>query len=86
MMKLRDIVTLMQETYCGNVGIEYMHVEDFTTRRWLRDRIEAGRLRKDNLSNAEKKRVLSHLPRGRTLREIPPHPLCRPEALLARGR
>jgi 2-oxoglutarate dehydrogenase E1 component len=63
-MKLRDIVTLMQETYCGNVGIEYMHVEDFTTRRWLRDRIEAGRLRKDNLPNAEKKRVLSHLLEG----------------------
>jgi 2-oxoglutarate dehydrogenase E1 component len=63
-IKLRDIITLMQETYCGNVGIEYMHIEDFATRRWLRDRIEAGRLRKDNLSNAEKKRVLAHLLEG----------------------
>jgi 2-oxoglutarate dehydrogenase E1 component len=63
-MKLRDLVALMQETYCANVGIEYMHIEDFTTRRWLRDRIEAGRLRKDNLPNAEKKRVLSRLLEG----------------------
>jgi 2-oxoglutarate dehydrogenase E1 component len=63
-MKLRDIVALMQETYCGNVGIEYMHIEDFNIRRWLRDRIEAGRLRKDNLSIAEKKRVLTHLLEG----------------------
>ena len=63
-MKLRDIQALMQETYCGNVGIEYMHIEDFTIRRWLRDRIEAGRLRKDNLPNAEKKRVLTHLLEG----------------------
>jgi 2-oxoglutarate dehydrogenase E1 component len=63
-MKLRDIHALMQETYCGNVGIEYMHIEDFTIRRWLRDRIEAGRLRKDTLSNAEKKRVLAHLLEG----------------------
>ena len=63
-MKLRDIVALMEETYCGNVGIEYMHIEDFTIRRWLRDRIEAGRLRKDNLPNAEKKRVLAHLLEG----------------------
>jgi 2-oxoglutarate dehydrogenase E1 component len=63
-MKLRDILALMQETYCGNVGIEYMHIEDFTIRRWLRDRIEAGRLRKDTLPNAEKKRVLSHLLEG----------------------
>ena len=64
LMKLREIVGLMEETYCGNVGIEYMHVEDFTIRRWLRDRIEAGRLRKDNLPNAEKKRVLTHLLEG----------------------
>jgi 2-oxoglutarate dehydrogenase E1 component len=63
-MKLRDIVQLMQDTYTANVGVEYMHVEDFTTRRWLRDRIEAGRLRKDNLSNAEKKRVLARLLEG----------------------
>jgi 2-oxoglutarate dehydrogenase E1 component len=60
-MKLRDILALMQETYCGNVGIEYMHVEDFTIRRWLRDRIEEGRLRKDTLPITEKKRVLHHL-------------------------
>ena len=63
-MKLRDIVALMKDTYTASVGIEYMHVEDFTIRRWLRDRIEAGRLRKDTLSNAEKKRVLSHLLEG----------------------
>jgi 2-oxoglutarate dehydrogenase E1 component len=63
-MKLRDIVTLMQETYGGTVGVEYMHIEDFTIRRWLRDRIEAGSLRNDTLSNAEKKRVLGHLLEG----------------------
>ncbi len=63
-MTLRAIVSLMEETYCANVGIEYMHIEDFTIRRWLRDRIEAGRLRKDNLPLAEKKRVLTHLLEG----------------------
>ena len=63
-MTLRAIIALMQETYCGNTGIEYMHIEDFTIRRWLRDRIEAGALSKDRLSNAEKKRVLSHLLEG----------------------
>jgi 2-oxoglutarate dehydrogenase E1 component len=63
-MKLRDIVTLLKETYCGNVGVEYMHIEDFTMRDWLRDRIESGRLRKDTLPNAEKKRVLNHLLEG----------------------
>jgi 2-oxoglutarate dehydrogenase E1 component len=61
---LRDIIALMQETYCGSTGIEYMHIEDFTIRRWLRDRLESGVLSKDRLSNAEKKRVLSHLLEG----------------------
>ena len=63
-MPLRTIIDLLQETYCGNVGIEYMHIENYTIRRWLRDRIEEGRLRKDTLPNAEKKRVLGHLLEG----------------------
>ena len=63
-MTLRTIIDLLQETYCGAVGIEYMHIENYTIRRWLRDRIEEGRLRKDTLPNAEKKRVLSHLLEG----------------------
>jgi 2-oxoglutarate dehydrogenase E1 component len=63
-MPLRTIIDLLRETYCGNVGIEYMHIENYTIRRWLRDRIEEGRLRKDTLPNAEKKRVLGHLLEG----------------------
>jgi 2-oxoglutarate dehydrogenase E1 component len=63
-MTLRMIVDLLTETYCGHVGTEYMHIENYTIRRWLRDRIEEGRLRKDTLPNAEKRRVLSHLLEG----------------------
>jgi 2-oxoglutarate dehydrogenase E1 component len=63
-MALRTIIELLKETYCGTVGIEYMHIENYAIRRWLRDRIEEGRLRKDTLPNAEKKRVLSHLLEG----------------------
>ena len=79
-MKLRAIVALMQETYVANVGIEYMHIEDFTIRRWLRDRIEAGHLRKDNLPLAEKKRVLTHLLEGELFEKFSPYPLCGAEA------
>ena len=63
-MSLRTIIDLLRETYCGHVGIEYMHIENYTIRRWLRDRIEEGRLHKDVLPNAEKKRVLNHLLEG----------------------
>jgi 2-oxoglutarate dehydrogenase E1 component len=64
LMPLSEIIQLLQETYCGTVGIEYMHIENYAIRRWLRDRIEQGRLRKDTLPNAEKKRVLAHLLEG----------------------
>ncbi|MCE0498966.1 MAG: 2-oxoglutarate dehydrogenase E1 component, partial [Methylacidiphilales bacterium] len=63
-MPLSTIISLLQETYCGHVGIEYMHIENYTMRRWLRDRIEEGRLHKDVLPNAEKKQVLNHLLEG----------------------
>ena len=63
-MTLRVILELLADTYCGHVGIEYMHIENYTIRRWLRDRIEEGRLRKDTLPNAEKKRVLTRLLEG----------------------
>jgi 2-oxoglutarate dehydrogenase E1 component len=63
-MALSEIIKLLKETYCGTVGIEYMHIEDYEIRRWLRSRIEEGRLRNDTLPNAEKKRVLSHLLEG----------------------
>lgn len=63
-MPLRTIIDLLIETYCGAVGTEYMHIENYTIRRWLRDRIEEGRLRKDTLPNAEKKRVLNRLLEG----------------------
>jgi len=63
-LTLRTIIELLRETYCGHVGIEYMHIENYTIRRWLRDRIEEGRLRNDTLPNAEKKRVLNHLLEG----------------------
>jgi len=64
LMPLRTIIGLLRETYCGSVGIEYMHIENYTMRRWLRDRIEEGRLRNDTLPNAEKKQVLIHLLEG----------------------
>ncbi|MGV9264971.1 multifunctional oxoglutarate decarboxylase/oxoglutarate dehydrogenase thiamine pyrophosphate-binding subunit/dihydrolipoyllysine-residue succinyltransferase subunit [Kitasatospora sp. NPDC003701] len=40
MMKLRDILGLLRNTYCRTVGIEYMHIQDPTQRKWLQDRLE----------------------------------------------
>jgi 2-oxoglutarate dehydrogenase E1 component len=41
-MKLREIVALCRKVYCGNIGIEYMHIVDTTKRRWLQARLEGS--------------------------------------------
>jgi 2-oxoglutarate dehydrogenase E1 component len=40
-MKLADIIQLARDTYCGKIGIEYMHIEDPEQRTWLQRRLEA---------------------------------------------
>ncbi|MDR2567320.1 MAG: multifunctional oxoglutarate decarboxylase/oxoglutarate dehydrogenase thiamine pyrophosphate-binding subunit/dihydrolipoyllysine-residue succinyltransferase subunit [Bifidobacteriaceae bacterium] len=39
-MKLADIIQLARDTYCGKIGVEYMHIEDPAQRQWLQDRME----------------------------------------------
>src|SRR3982751_3872377 len=37
---VREIVRVLQETYCGHIGFEYMHINDIEERRFIQDRIE----------------------------------------------
>ncbi|HEY0871445.1 MAG TPA: multifunctional oxoglutarate decarboxylase/oxoglutarate dehydrogenase thiamine pyrophosphate-binding subunit/dihydrolipoyllysine-residue succinyltransferase subunit, partial [Acidothermaceae bacterium] len=39
-MKLRDILGVLRDSYCRTIGIEYMHISDPVQRRWIQDRIE----------------------------------------------
>src|SRR5699024_9821442 len=34
-MKLRDVLGVLRDTYCRTVGIEYMHVQDPEEREWI---------------------------------------------------
>ena len=40
---LRQILAAAQATYCGNVGVEYMHITDPDRRAWIQARIEGER-------------------------------------------
>jgi len=40
MMKLRDVLGVLRDSYCRTVGIEYMHIQDPLERVWLQDRLE----------------------------------------------
>jgi len=39
-MKLREILGVLRDSYCRTVGVEYMHIQDPEQRRWIQERIE----------------------------------------------
>lgn len=39
-MSLRDIESLLKQTYCGSIGPEFMHITDSARKHWLQDRLE----------------------------------------------
>jgi len=40
-LTLSEILSKLKQTYCGSVGIEYMHITNRTERRWIRDYFES---------------------------------------------
>ena len=57
---LREILSMLRETYCGTVGVEYMHMQDPAERLWLQQRMEPVRNR-PALGGEEKQRILDKL-------------------------
>ncbi len=37
---VREILSILRRTYCGNVGVQYMHITDPAEKAWLQQRIE----------------------------------------------
>ncbi|MBY0406269.1 MAG: 2-oxoglutarate dehydrogenase E1 component, partial [Rickettsiales bacterium] len=37
---LREIVAILRQTYCGNVGVEFMHIQDPDQKAWIQQRFE----------------------------------------------
>jgi multifunctional 2-oxoglutarate metabolism enzyme len=56
--KLRDILQLLRNTYCGTIGAEYMHLLDLDERKWLRETMESTTNTPD--LNKEDRRVILH--------------------------
>ncbi len=59
-MKLADLYEALQQTYCGSIGAEYMHINNTEEKRWIQQRLEsvAGRA---TFSSEEKKGFLKEL-------------------------
>jgi 2-oxoglutarate dehydrogenase E1 component len=59
-LTLREILTIMRETYCRSIGVEFMHINEPTERQWLIDHMEPFRNRPD-LSVEERLTILGKL-------------------------
>ena len=44
---LREIVEILRATYCGNIGVEFMHMQEPDQKQWIQERIEGIRNQTD---------------------------------------
>lgn len=59
-MPLRDIVQVLRDTYCGSIGIEYMHIAHDDEIQWLQRTLESVK-GKAHFSAEKKQEVLEEL-------------------------
>ncbi|MEE2699699.1 MAG: 2-oxoglutarate dehydrogenase E1 component [Pseudomonadota bacterium] len=38
---MREILSILHKTYCGSIGIEFMHIQDPAEKSWLQERMES---------------------------------------------
>jgi 2-oxoglutarate dehydrogenase E1 component len=57
---LREIVATLRETYCREIGVEFMHIQEPDERQWLIERMEPCRNR-PGLPTEERLRILEKL-------------------------
>jgi 2-oxoglutarate dehydrogenase E1 component len=65
-MRLRDLITALQETYCGTFGAEYMYMTDTPQKRFVQERIEPLRSR-PSYSAEFRRHILERLTAAETL-------------------
>jgi 2-oxoglutarate dehydrogenase E1 component len=57
---LRDLVARLRETYCGTLGVEFIHIQDKEQRQWLQERMEPG-FNHPALTREDRLAILDHL-------------------------
>ncbi|HVR43610.1 MAG TPA: multifunctional oxoglutarate decarboxylase/oxoglutarate dehydrogenase thiamine pyrophosphate-binding subunit/dihydrolipoyllysine-residue succinyltransferase subunit [Thermoanaerobaculia bacterium] len=58
--RLREILDVLRDTYCGKLAPEYMHIQSPTEKKWLQERMEPGR-NNAPLDPELKRRILAKL-------------------------
>jgi 2-oxoglutarate dehydrogenase E1 component len=63
---LREILDALKATYCGHVGVEYMHMQELEQRQWIQARIEVPR-NQTEFTREGKRAILDRLTVAETL-------------------
>jgi len=59
-MTLGELYKVLQKTYCGSIGAEYMHITSTTEKRWIQQRLESVQSQ-GSFSKAEQTEILKGL-------------------------
>jgi 2-oxoglutarate dehydrogenase E1 component len=63
---LRDIIDAFQETYCGSIGVEFLHIQDKRMRHWLIEKMESTR-NQASLTDRQRRVILQDLQQTESL-------------------
>ena len=65
---LREIINIIQSTYCRSIGVEYMHINETEIKRWIQERLESCRAT-PNYNKEQKLRILERTIAANVLEE-----------------
>ncbi|KUM02122.1 2-oxoglutarate dehydrogenase E1 component [Chromobacterium subtsugae] len=65
-LPLSDILARLKQTYCGNIGVEFMHITQSDEKHWVQKRFE-GDLSTPRYDAAKKQRILKQITAAETL-------------------
>ena len=59
-LTLRQVLELLEDTYCRSIGVQFMHIDDVRAKNWLIERLEDPKKHR-HLNREEKLRILTKL-------------------------
>ena len=59
-MTLRDLIAALKQTYCSDIGIEFMYISDPVIKRWWQQKLEPCHST-PSMDAKSKKRILEEL-------------------------
>ncbi len=57
---IKQVLAILQETYCSHIGVEYIHIQSLKRKEWLENKMESTRS-KPVLSKERKQQILQKL-------------------------